>query len=76
VQLGLSDGRTATAACAPMSGSGALLSDGTGARANRVVDIIASIGGVPYLHSRVTFSDGAGSVPAATVAIREWINPS
>jgi hypothetical protein len=76
VSLTLSDGRTVTAACTPMSGSGVLLADGTGARANRVVDIVASVAGVPYLHSRVTLNDAAGSIAAANVAIREWINQS
>ena len=54
-----------------LSGSGALLTDGSGARANRVVDVIASVDAIPLVHARITLNDGAGSIPAATVAIRE-----
>jgi hypothetical protein len=76
VSLTMSDGRTATAACTPISGSGSLLADGTGARANRVVDVLASVQGVPYVKARITLNDAAGSIPAANVAIREWISGS
>ena len=71
VTLPLSGGRDALASCLPASGSGALLTDGSGARANRVVDVVASVDGIPLVHARVTINDGAGSVPAATVAVRE-----
>lgn len=71
VTLPISGGRNAIASCLPVSGSGAVLTDGSGARANRVVDVIASVNAVPLVHARITINDGAGSVPAATVAIRE-----
>jgi hypothetical protein len=71
VQLPVAGGRTARAVCTPLSGSGALLTDGSGARANRVVDVIASVDGIPLVHARITINDGSGSVPAASVALRE-----
>lgn len=71
VSLPLVDGRTAIASCVPVSGSGAVLTDGNGARANRVVDVIASVSNVPLVHARITLNDAAGNTPAATVAIRE-----
>ncbi len=73
VSLTLADGRVASAQCAPVAGSGALLAEGTGARANRVVDVVANVSGVPLVKARITINDAAGSMPAATVATREWI---
>jgi len=72
VSLTLSDGRTATATCAPVTGSGELLAEGNGARASRVVDVVATVGGVPFVKSRITLNDAAGSHAAANVVTREW----
>lgn len=79
VTLPIAAGRNALASCLPASGSGAPLTEYCGppptqlcgARANRVVDVVASVDGIPLVHARITINDGAGSVPAATVAIRE-----
>lgn len=70
--LATGDGRTATAVCTPVQGSGALLTGGSGARANRVVDIAASIGSTVIVRARVVFNDNGGLQPGASVTVREW----
>ncbi len=70
--LATGDGRTATAVCTPVQGSGALIAGGSGARANRVVDIAASIGSTVIVRTRVVFIDNGGIQPGASVSVREW----
>ena len=70
--LATGDGRTATAVCAPVQGSGALLSGGSGARANRVVDIAATIGTTVIVRARVVLIDNGGLQAGSVVKVREW----
>ena len=70
--LAVGDGRFANAACIPAQGSGTLLTGGSGARANRVVDVTASVGPTVIIRARVVFLDNGGSQPGLSVQIREW----
>ena len=70
--LAVGDGRFATAACVPAQGSGTLLTGGSGARANRVVDVTASVGTTVIIRARVVFLDSGGSKPGSSVQILEW----
>ena len=70
--LATGDGRVATASCVPVQGSGAVLTGGSGARANRVVDVTSTIGSTTLVRSRVVFIDNGGSQPGTAVQIREW----
>jgi hypothetical protein len=66
------DGVVVQAVCTPVPGSGALLVGGLGARADRVVDLVASVSGVRVARERVEFVDGGGSAPGAVVRVRSW----
>jgi hypothetical protein len=66
------DGAEITVACTPLPGSGALVVGGLGARADRVVDLAADIGGRRAARERVEFVDGGGNSPGAIVRVRNW----
>ena len=58
----LADGRTVTVDCTPVTGSGALIVGGAGARSNRIVDLVATIASQRVAAARAEFVDGGGSV--------------
>jgi hypothetical protein len=69
----LPDGRTVTVDCTPVTGSGALIVGGAGARSNRIVDLVASIGGRQVATARAEFVDGGGSSVGSSIKVRDWI---
>jgi hypothetical protein len=71
--MALPDGQSVTVACAPVTGSGALIVGGAGARSNRIVDLTATIDSQQVASARAEFVDGGGSSPGASVQIRHWI---
>jgi hypothetical protein len=40
--------------------------------ADRTVLLTASVGGVPRLRAEVTYADGLGATPGATVSVNRW----
>ena len=66
------DGALVEATCTPVEGSGALLVGGAGGRADRVVEIAATITGRHVAAERVDFIDAAGSAPGQVVRVRNW----
>jgi hypothetical protein len=66
------DGALVDASCTPMPGSGALLAGGAGGRADRVVELVATIAGRRVARERADFVDAAGSAPGAVVRVRNW----
>ncbi|HEY3834471.1 MAG TPA: hypothetical protein VGO03_19415 [Acidimicrobiia bacterium] len=72
LSLAVDDGALVEASCTPLSGSGALLAGGAGARADRVVELVATIAGRRVARERVDFVDAAGSAPGAVVRVRDW----
>ncbi len=70
--LDVGDGRTAATSCSPEPGSGALINSGSGARANRVVNLAGTIDEVTVVRARVLFLDGGGNDPGRKVEILEW----
>jgi len=71
--MDLPDGSTVTVACTPVTGSGALIVGGAGARSNRIVDLVASIGARQAASARAEFVDGGGSGVGSSVRIRHWV---
>lgn len=69
----LSGGQTATVACTPVTGSGALIVGGAGARSNRIVDLATTVNNQQVASARAEFVDGGGSAPGSSVLIRHWI---
>lgn len=74
--MSLPDGRTVTVTCAPVTGSGALIVGGAGARSNRIVDLVSTIGGSQVASARAEFGDGGGSSVGSFVRIRHWVTAS
>ncbi|HEY1737941.1 MAG TPA: hypothetical protein VGI86_04490 [Acidimicrobiia bacterium] len=66
------DGALVDASCAPVPGSGALLGGGAGGRADRVIELVATISGRRVARERVEFVDSAGSAPGVVVRVRDW----
>jgi hypothetical protein len=66
--MGLPDGQTVTVACTPVTGSGALIVGGAGARSNRIVDLAATVNS-----QQVASVDGGGSSAGSSIVIRHWI---
>jgi hypothetical protein len=64
--------RTATVECTPVTGSGALIVGGAGARSNRIVDLVATVDGARTASARAEFIDGGGSTMGQEVRIRHW----
>jgi hypothetical protein len=62
----------ATVACTPVTGSGALIVGGAGARSNRIVDLVATVDGRRVASARAEFIDGGGSAVGQQVRIRHW----
>ena len=71
--MALPDGRTVTVDCTPVTGSGALIVGGAGARSNRIVDLAATIDSQRVASARAEFVDGGGSSIGSSVRIRHWI---
>ncbi len=72
LSLAMDDGALVQVTCAPVHASGAPIVGGLGARADRVVDLVASIGGVRSARERVEFVDAGGSQPGGVVRVRNW----
>ncbi len=72
----LPDGRTVTVDCTPVTGSGALIVGGAGARSNRIVDLAASIDSQQVASARAEFVDGGGSSVGSSIRVRHWITAS
>lgn len=71
--MGLPDGQTVTVACTPVTGSGALIDGGAGARSNRIVDLAATVNSQHVASARAEFVDGGGSSAGSSIVIRHWI---
>ena len=69
----LPDGRTVSVDCTPVTGSGALIVGGAGARSNRIVDLVATIDSRQVASARAEFVDGGGSAIGSSVRLRHWI---
>ena len=69
----LPDGRTVAVVCTPVTGSGALIVGGAGARSNRIVDLAASVNGQQVASARAEFVDGGGSTIGSSIRIPHWI---
>jgi hypothetical protein len=65
-------GPVVQASCTPVPGSGAPIVGGLGARADRVVDLVATIGGRRVARERVDIVDGGGSTPGTVIRVRNW----
>jgi hypothetical protein len=65
--------QTVTVTCAPVTGSGALIVGGAGARSNRIVDLAATISSQQVASARAEFVDGGGSSAGSSILIRHWI---
>ena len=74
--MALPDGRTVTVDCTPLTGSGALIVGGAGARSNRIVDLTATIDGRQVATARAEFVDGGGSAIGSSIRLRHWITAS
>jgi hypothetical protein len=72
----LPDGRTVTVDCTPVTGSGALIVGGAGARSNRIVDLTATIDSRQVASARAEFVDGGGSAVGTSIRVRHWITAS
>jgi hypothetical protein len=72
----LPDGRTATVDCTPVTGSGALIVGGAGARSNRIVDLVTTIDSRQVASARAEFVDGGGSAVGSSIRLRHWITAS
>jgi hypothetical protein len=70
--LAVEETRMATVACTPVTGSGALIVGGAGARSNRIVDLVATVDGRRVASARAEFIDGGGSAVGQQVRIRHW----
>jgi hypothetical protein len=71
--MALANAQTVTIACTPVTGSGALIVGGAGARSNRIVDLTATIASQQVASARAEFVDGGGSSPGSSILIRHWI---
>ena len=74
--MALPDGRIATVDCTPVTGSGALIVGGAGARSNRIVDLVTTIDSRQVASARAEFVDGGGSAVGSSVRLRHWITAS
>jgi hypothetical protein len=71
--MALPDGRSVTVDCTPLTGSGALIVGGAGARSNRIVDLVATIDSRQVASARAEFVDGGGSSVGSSIRLRHWI---
>ena len=69
----LPDGRTVAVTCTPVTGSGALIVGGAGARSNRIVDLAGTIDGQQVASARAEFVDGGGASVGSSIRLRHWI---
>ena len=71
--MALQNGQTVTVDCTPVTGSGALIVGGAGARSNRIVDLAATVASRRVASARAEFVDGGGSSIGSSIRIRHWI---